>query len=66
MYVYTYIQIGMCIYIHPYILASQALLFVLALVLNLLLCSVQVVVLMNLWEYSKDHMYDLFKYEHTH
>lgn len=34
----------------------QALFFAVALVLNIVLCSVQAVVLVNLWEYSKDHM----------
>ena len=35
----------------------QALFFAVALVLNIVLCSVQAVVLVNLWEYSKDHMF---------
>ena len=36
---------------------GQALFFAVALVLNIVLCSVQAVVLVNLWEYSKDHMF---------
>jgi hypothetical protein len=37
-------------------LALQTLLFGIALILNLILCSVQAVVLINFFEYSKDHM----------
>ena len=35
---------------------GQALFLAIALILNVVLCSVQAVVLANLWEYSKDHM----------
>lgn len=37
-------------------LAWQTLMFGIALILNLILCSVQAVVLINFFEYSKDHM----------
>lgn len=44
-------------------LAWNTLLFSIALVLNLLLCAAQVVTLINLWEYSQDHLnhYDVEK-----
>jgi len=44
-------------------LAWKTLLFAIALVLNLLLCAAQVVTLINLWEYSQDHLnhYDVEK-----
>ena len=46
-------------FLWPYVSAHawKTMLFTIALVLNLILSSVQAVVLANLWEYSKDHMY---------
>ena len=54
--------VGLCaiilLLLWPYLSTEmwRALLFSVALLLNLILCAVQAVVLTNLWEYSKDHM----------